>query len=136
LRESYSQAGSIVIVLAAGYLGLIIFGNPQYVLTMTGYHRAVLAVNCVSALVLVIAGVAGALRFGAVGLAVGSALSFFLQNGILWWLAHRELGIWTHIGMPIYQPSLDGATTPRVWPRSSAQQEALQPAEALSSSTA
>jgi O-antigen/teichoic acid export membrane protein len=136
LRESYSQAGSIVIVLAAGYLGLVIFGNPQYVLTMTGYHRAVLAVNCLSALVLVIAGVAGAWRFGAVGLAAGSALSFFLQNGILWWLAHRELGIWTHIGMSAYAPAIDGAIPPRVRPRSHPHHDIGQPTEALGSSTA
>jgi O-antigen/teichoic acid export membrane protein len=97
LRESYSQAGGMVIVLAAGYLVLTLSGNPQYVLTMTGRHRAVLAVNFLSALVLVVVGVAGAYLFGAVGLAVGSAASLIVQNGVLWWLARRDLGIWTHV---------------------------------------
>jgi O-antigen/teichoic acid export membrane protein len=98
LRDSYSQAGSIVVILAAGYFALIVFGNAQYVLTMTGRHRAVLAVNCMSAVVLLAASIVGASQFGAAGLAAGSALSLVVQNGTLWWLARRELGIWTHIG--------------------------------------
>jgi O-antigen/teichoic acid export membrane protein len=97
LRDSYSQAGGMVIVLAAGYLVLTLSGNPQHVLTMTGRHRAVLAVNLLSAVVLVVVGVVGALLFGAAGLAAGSAASLILQNGVLWWLARRELGIWTHV---------------------------------------
>jgi O-antigen/teichoic acid export membrane protein len=97
LRDSYSQAGSMVVVLAAGYLVLTLSGNPQQVLTMTGRHRAVLAVNLLSALVLVIVGIVGAAFFGAAGLAAGSAASLIVQNGVLWWLARRELGIWTHI---------------------------------------
>src|SRR5262249_53011089 len=97
LRDSYSQAGSMVVVLAAGYLVLTLSGNPQQVLTMTGRHRAVLAVNLLSAVVLVVVGTVGAALFGAAGLAAGSAASLIVQNGILWWLARRELGIWTHI---------------------------------------
>ncbi len=97
LRESYSQAGGMVIVLAAGYLVLSLSGNPQHVLTMTGRHRAVLAVNLLSALVLVVVGIVGAYFFGAVGLAAGSAASLIVQNGVLWWLARRDLGIWTHV---------------------------------------
>jgi O-antigen/teichoic acid export membrane protein len=99
LRDSYSQAGSMVIVMAAGHLVLTLSGNPQHVLTMTGRHRAVLAVNFVSALVLVVVGTMGALFFGAVGLAAGSAAGLIVQNGVLWWLARRELGIWTHVGV-------------------------------------
>jgi len=97
LRDSYSQAGSMVVVLAAGYLVLTLSGNPQQVLTMTGRHRAVLAVNLLSAIVLVVVGTIGATFFGATGLAAGSAASLIVQNGVLWWLARRELGIWTHI---------------------------------------
>jgi hypothetical protein len=76
----------------------VLSGNPQHVLTMTGRHRVVVLVNVVSAAVLVLGGTAGALLLGAPGLAAGSAASLALQNGVLWWLARRELGIWTHIG--------------------------------------
>jgi O-antigen/teichoic acid export membrane protein len=112
LRESYSQAGSMVIVLAAGYLVLTLSGNPQYVLTMTGRHRAVLAVNLLSAVVLVVVGIVGALLFGATGLAAGSAASLIVQNSVLWWLARRELGIWTHVEAPGTSKTQDNAALP------------------------
>jgi O-antigen/teichoic acid export membrane protein len=99
LGGSYSGAAATLLVLSLGHYALVLSGNPQHVLTMTGRHRAVLAVNLVSAVVLVIAGAIGALAFGAPGLAAGSAASLGLQNGVLWWLARRELGIWTHVGV-------------------------------------
>jgi hypothetical protein len=83
--------------MALGHFVLVLTGNPQQVLTMTGRHRTVLAVNILSALALVIVGIVGGYLFGAPGLAAGSALSLALQNGLLWWLARRELGIWTHV---------------------------------------
>jgi O-antigen/teichoic acid export membrane protein len=99
LGDSYSGASSTLLVMAAGHYVLVLSGNPQHVLTMTGRHRAVLAVNLASAIILAVAGTIGALAFGAPGLAAGSAASLALQNGVLWWLARRELGIWTHIGV-------------------------------------
>jgi O-antigen/teichoic acid export membrane protein len=98
---SYSGAASTVLVLIVGYLVLIISGSPPYVLTMTGHHHAVVVVNAIAALVLVVGGVLGAKYCGAPGLAAGSTLSFALQNGLLWWIARRRLGIWTHIGLPV-----------------------------------
>jgi O-antigen/teichoic acid export membrane protein len=95
---SYGGAEVTLIVLALGHYVLVLSGNPQHVLTMTGRHRAVLGVNFISAIVLIVVGVAGARAFGAPGLAAGSAASLAVQNGLLWWLARRELGIWTHVG--------------------------------------
>ena len=97
---AYTGAESTLLVLAIGHLVLVLSGNPQQVLTMTGRHRTVLVVNLASALALVGIGVSGAIFFGAPGLAAGSAASLVLQNGALWWLARRELGIWTHVGLP------------------------------------
>ena len=84
--------------MAAGQVVLVLTGNPQHVLTMTGRHRAVLIVNMLSALVLIATGAVGAHWFGTFGLAAASALSVSLQNGLLWAIARRELGIWTHVG--------------------------------------
>ncbi len=95
----FAGAESTLLVMALGYFVLVITGNPQQLLTMTGRHRTVLAVNIASALTLVIVGVIGGYVFGAPGLAAGAAASLALQNGALWWLARRELGIWTHIGL-------------------------------------
>jgi O-antigen/teichoic acid export membrane protein len=99
---SYTGAASTVLVLATGYLVLVVSGNPPYVLTMTGRHKLVVMVNFLSMLVMVLFGVLGAHYFGAPGLAAGSAASFALQNGLLWWFARRELGVWTHLGAPLW----------------------------------
>lgn len=95
---SYSGAAAPLVVLALGHCVLVVSGNPQHVMTMTGRHRTVLAVNFASALVLLLGGLAGGRWFGVVGLAAASAASFAMQNGVLWYLSRRELGIWTHMG--------------------------------------
>src|SRR5207302_1008652 len=58
LGSSYAGADTTLIVLALGHYVLVLTGNPQYVLTMTGRHRMVLAVNVLSAVVLIGAGAA------------------------------------------------------------------------------
>jgi O-antigen/teichoic acid export membrane protein len=137
LRDSYSQAGSMVIVLAAGYLVLTLSGNPQHVLTMTGRHRAVLAVNALSVLTLVLVGIVGAFLFGAAGLAAGSAASLIVQNGVLWWLARRDLGIWTHIEVPGTNQAPSKATLPHALAdRTSHSSEIVQSPEPVPSSSA
>jgi O-antigen/teichoic acid export membrane protein len=98
---SYAGAAPTVLVLTVGYLVLVLSGNPPYVLTMTGHHRTVVIVNFIAAIVLVVVGALGAKWYGAPGLAAGSAASFALQNGLLWWLARRRLGVWTHVAMPL-----------------------------------
>jgi O-antigen/teichoic acid export membrane protein len=97
--NSYIGAATTVLVLALGYLGLIISGNPAHLLILTGRHRAVVAVNVAAAIVTALVGGSGALLFGAAGLAAGPAAGLILQNGLLWWLARRHLGISAHIGV-------------------------------------
>lgn len=98
LGNAYAAAAPILIVMAVGHVVLVLSGNPQHVLTMTGRHRLVLIVNLLSAVVLIVAGSLGARWFGAVGLAAASAGSLIVQNGLLWALTRRDLGIWTHVG--------------------------------------
>jgi O-antigen/teichoic acid export membrane protein len=116
LRDEYAAASGIVVILALGYLALVALGNPQYVLTMTGRHRAVLVVNVISAVLMMSVGTIGGRLYGAVGLAGASALSMTLQNGLLWWIARRELGIWTHVTL---QPAATGSTDAAGVPSSS-----------------
>jgi len=109
---SYVGAAPTVLVLAVGYLVLVLSGNPPCVLTMTGRHRTVVVVNLAATIVLLVVGAVGAKLFGAVGLAAGSAASFAFQNGVLWWLARRQLGVWTHVGLPLWSTASDAATPP------------------------
>jgi O-antigen/teichoic acid export membrane protein len=98
LGSAYATAAPALLVMSIGQVVLVLSGNPQHVLAMTGRHRIVLIVNLLSATVLVIAGSVGAVLWGPIGLAGASAISLALQNGLLWVLARRELGIWTHVG--------------------------------------
>jgi len=102
---AYVGAAPTVLVLITGHLVLVLSGNPPHVLTMTGRHRTVVAVNLAAAMVLLVGGAVGAKWYGAPGLAAGSAASLALQNGLLWWLARRRLGIWTHVGWPLQIPA-------------------------------
>lgn len=98
LGGAYAEAAPALFVMAIGHAVLVLSGNPQHVLAMTGRHRAVLIVNLLSAATLLILGAIGAHFFRTVGLAAAAALSVALQNGLLWLVARRELGIWTHVG--------------------------------------
>jgi O-antigen/teichoic acid export membrane protein len=95
--ESFSAASTIVIPLFVGLVALVFFGSPADVLAITGNHRLVLSVNVLSAITLVASGVIGAYFAGAIGLAIGSSIAAVLQNGMLWWIARKRLGIWTHL---------------------------------------
>ena len=99
---SYSGAAPIVLMLAAGHLVLVLSGNPIHTLAMTGHHRLALVVNLLAAIVLVAAGAIGARMYGAMGLAAASAASLATQNILLWWLAHRYVGVWTHAAIPVW----------------------------------
>ena len=107
---SYTGAAPTVLVLVLGWLVLVLTGNAPCVLAMTGRHRTVLVVNFAAILVLLVVGTVGATFFGAPGLAAGSAASIAFQNGTLWWLAHRKVGVWTHVGFPTISTSLDEAS--------------------------
>jgi O-antigen/teichoic acid export membrane protein len=111
---SYSGAKATLVVMSLGHHILVLSGNPQHVLALTGRHRLVLIVNLASAAVLSIVGVAAGRIFGAPGLAAGAAISLAFQNGVLWWLARRELGIWTHVG--VLDTNLRAPAPPREMP--------------------
>ena len=97
--ESYAGAAPVMLPLVLGQLRRVLFGNPAHVLTMTGRHQYVIRMNAWSTGVLDCRrAVVGSVLAGPVGLAIGSAASIALQNGVLWWIAHKELGIWTNVG--------------------------------------
>src|SRR4029078_5438423 len=83
LGGAYASASPSLLIMAIGHIVLVLSGNPQHVLAMTGRHRAVLVVNLLSAAVLLVLGAIGARLLGAVGLAGAAATSVALQNGLL-----------------------------------------------------
>jgi O-antigen/teichoic acid export membrane protein len=95
---SYADAAPALWALAAGNLALVLCGNPIHLLSLTGFHRTSLLVNALATALVVVAGPVAAIRFGFVGLAAVSGASLALQNVLLWILARRQVGIWTHVG--------------------------------------
>jgi O-antigen/teichoic acid export membrane protein len=93
---SFASASTIVVPLFVGLFALVFFGSPGDVLAMTGNHRLVLTVNIFSAIALVVCGAIGAYYGKAIGLAIGSSIAAVIQNGMLWWIAKKRLGVWTH----------------------------------------
>jgi O-antigen/teichoic acid export membrane protein len=115
--ESFESGAPVILPLALGALAMVLLGNPAYVLLMTGHQRLVLVVNGVSFVALVIGASLGARWYGTVGLATGSAASVVLQNSLLWWLVHRELGLWTHVGWPTWSGLSSARTSQDNLPR-------------------
>lgn len=97
---SYGGAAPLIRILAVGHMVLVLAGNPINMLSLTGRHRTALSVNLAAATVIAVGGPLAAARFGAYGLASISAGALVLQNALLWWLARRQVGVWTHIGLP------------------------------------
>lgn len=95
---NYDEAAGPLVILALGHLTLILSGNPVHVLTMTGRERTAVAVNFLSALVLLIGAPLAAWSFGIYGLACASAAGLAFQSIVLWWLARQQVGVWTHVG--------------------------------------
>ena len=101
----YTAASGPLMILALGHFVLIVSGNPAHVLTMTGRERSVVIVNLLAALVLVVGGPLATRQFGILGLAGASAMSLSVQNIVLWWLAKKQVGVWTHVGIAIRPPA-------------------------------
>jgi O-antigen/teichoic acid export membrane protein len=130
---SYAGAAGMIRIMAVGNLVLILSGNPINILALTGRHRTVLVVNLLSASVIAIGGPLAAIWFGGYGLAGTSAAALALQNALLWWLARRQSGVWTHVGIPslrLAKLRMGAATEPETPEkvRPSLQEPVLEPA--------
>lgn len=99
LGERFITAAPCLQILVVGYLVLVISGNPQQALTMTGFHKVAMLVNLLSCIVLVGLGYWLTQQQGVNGLATAAAVSLSLQNLLLWGLAKRLTGVWTHLSL-------------------------------------
>jgi len=97
--SSYSAAAPIIRIMSVGYLVFIFIGSANNLLILTGGHRTALAVNVVAASFTAVTGPFAAGSFGAVGLAWAATGALTLQGLLLWCMAYRQSGCWTHIGL-------------------------------------
>ncbi len=105
LGERFITAAPCLQILVVGYLVLVVSGNPQQALTMTGFHKVAMLVNLLSCIVLVGLGYWLTQQQGVNGLATAAAVSLSLQNLLLWGLAKRLTGVWTHLSLTPFLPA-------------------------------
>lgn len=96
--DVYRGAELPLVILALGYVPLILCGNPVHALTMTGRHGIAMGVNLVTTCLLLGMGPIAVRQFGVNGLACVSATSLAVQSIALWLIARAKCGIWTHVG--------------------------------------
>lgn len=95
----YRAGAAPLVVLCMGQLIYTWTGSCGNVLAMTGRHQSVMWVMLASTVVLIVGGSWAAGRYGVTGLAVVSAGLTAITNLILWLLARRWTGVWTHAGL-------------------------------------
>jgi len=105
LKERFVAAAPSLQILVIGYIVLVVTGNPQQALTMTGYHRVAMAVNLVACGLLFGLGYWMTQNWGIRGLAFAATVSLSAQNLLLWGLARRLTGVWTHVSFASLLPS-------------------------------
>jgi O-antigen/teichoic acid export membrane protein len=96
--EKYAAAAPILVILSVGNLLVACFGNPIHALIMTGRHYYGLVVYVLAAAILAVGGPLAAAHFGALGIAVVSAVCLVFQSVASWGLARCTVGVWTHPG--------------------------------------
>ena len=93
--EAYREAHLILLVLAVGQCVNVLCGSAGYVLLMTGRQRDMFFITAVSgAAMCLLAWVLGS-KFGALGVAIGSAMGLATQSLMMCWTVWRCLGMVT-----------------------------------------
>jgi O-antigen/teichoic acid export membrane protein len=96
-NHQYVSGASILAVLSVGRLVAVWAGSAGITLMMTGHQKAMMKVTLFSGVVSVLAGIAGAYFYGAIGVACATTGAQILQNVMQLTLVRRRLGIWTVI---------------------------------------
>lgn len=92
----FRQAAGPLRILAVGQLFLVCAGAAGYALEMTGRQMCSLLVNFLDAVAMVAIGTWAANQYGIVGLAVASTFVVASHSIVIWVLARRLVGVWTH----------------------------------------
>jgi O-antigen/teichoic acid export membrane protein len=101
--SEFRGAATVLMLLTVGSLANVASGMCGTALTMSRYEGDVAAVQAITVVIRVLAGIAAAVLFGLTGLAVTAAVMTVSTYATLWWLARRRLGLRTE---PTLRPSL------------------------------
>jgi O-antigen/teichoic acid export membrane protein len=95
--DFYAQGATPLVILSIGRLVAVWTGSCAVVLMMTGHQRVAMVVTISAGILSVVSGILVAPRFGIVGVAVTTTTAQIVQNLVQLYLAHRLVGVWTHI---------------------------------------
>jgi O-antigen/teichoic acid export membrane protein len=94
---AYYSAGAVVLaLLSLGQLVNAWAGSCGMTLVMTGHQRTMMNITAASGIVTIAAGIGVVEPYGITGVAVAAAAGLTLQNVLMWLMARRKTGIWTH----------------------------------------
>jgi O-antigen/teichoic acid export membrane protein len=98
--EAYEDGAPILIALALGQIVNVLTGLCGVALSLCRREQLALRVSLAALAASVVADWVAASLWGVTALAIASAITSALSYLALWWLAHRELGMWTHPFFP------------------------------------
>jgi O-antigen/teichoic acid export membrane protein len=94
--SDFVDATPVLRILAVGQLFNAFTGPCNAVLTMTGRERLVMTMSIVGVCASLTASIVGSLLGGTTGLAIGAAATTAGLWLVMWMLARRVAGVWTH----------------------------------------
>jgi O-antigen/teichoic acid export membrane protein len=89
----FVTAYPILLILSAGWLGSTVFGPSGALMSMSGHERIAAKVFGANAGLNLICGAAAAFFLGVEGVAVVTAATLALNNGVLYFLGRKQVGI-------------------------------------------
>jgi len=93
--SQFSEGGVVLAILTVGQFVNVVTGSVQITLNMCGYERLMRNLTAGCAVMLIAANALLIPRWGMVGAAIATSLTFIVQNLIAAWLVRLRLGIWT-----------------------------------------
>jgi O-antigen/teichoic acid export membrane protein len=96
--SQYGVGATVLAVLALGSVVHIWAGSANIALMSTGHQTTMMVTTAVTGIVAVLLALYAVADYGTLGVAVGMAVGGSVQSLGLWWVTHRKIGIWTHMG--------------------------------------
>jgi O-antigen/teichoic acid export membrane protein len=93
----YRHGAEVLAILSVARMFAVWTGACGMTLIMTGHQKAMMYIAVFTGPLSLLAGIAAAPRFGAVGVAIASASTIVLQNALALLLARRLVGVWTQV---------------------------------------
>lgn len=91
--DAYAASAAPLSILAAGHFLALLFGDPLYVLNMTGHHRTSMRLTVVAVMTNVGLNAVAIPGFGVIGAAAATTFSFVLLRLMAYFYVRSRLGI-------------------------------------------